>query len=95
MNTLHKILAEDCSILPDSPFPSVTNEKGCPGAVWTNGDPNGDICRNIGTAADRFPWYRYCCKWQDTKCLPKDPGEYEVKVCQQTKKLQISLQCLP
>ena len=45
-----------------------TISKGCPGAVWTNGNPSETYCKGDGA---RFPWWKECCKWTAGKCSPK------------------------
>ena len=42
--------------------------KGCPGAVWTNGNPSETYCKGDN---ERFPWWKECCKWTAGKCSPK------------------------
>ena len=42
--------------------------KGCPGAVWRNGDPSQTYCNGDG---ERFPWWKECCQWTGERCAPK------------------------
>ena len=55
----------DCSNLPESmngdSFP-----KGCPGALWFNGDPSETYCTND----ENYPWWQKCCRWTGTECVP-------------------------
>jgi len=65
----------DCSILPDSVNHGF--EPGCPGAVFSNGNPSEDYCRNIGKANDRYKWHQNCCKWEKQQCVPINEGKLE------------------
>ena len=48
--------------------------KGCPSAVWSNGDPSSSYCNG---ANNRFPWWKTCCTWKwnndlgQSSCQPK------------------------
>ena len=64
------ILGYDCNVLPGS-MNGGKFEKGCSGAVWSNGEYSYSYCTN---SAGRYPWWEACCKWQDEKCVPKDNG---------------------
>ena len=66
------ILGYDCNILPASRNGG-DFDKGCPGAVFVNGNPSHAYCTN--TASDgHFPWWEGCCEWKEGKCVPKESG---------------------
>ena len=64
----------DCSILPKSMSSKNGNfPDGCTGAVWSDGTPSKKYCSND----NRFPWWKNCCYWNGSKCLPKEiPDDY-------------------
>ena len=46
--------------------------KGCPGAVWTDGNPAEVYCEGqIETDGAKYPWWKKCCSWDGSKCQPK------------------------
>lgn len=47
--------------MSDDSFP-----KGCPGALWPNGDASETYCTND----KNYPWWQKCCKWTGKKCVP-------------------------
>ena len=60
-----------CSILPNSmnggKFP-----KGCPGAVWKNGNPSSTYCAGKDMSGNlAYPWWNDCCQWNGKECVPK------------------------
>ena len=68
----------DCTDLPESMNSAATNERGCPGAVWGDGNPSFDYCTNTGWNQGNYPWWENCCKWDvkylalDGQCVPKE-----------------------
>jgi len=63
----------DCSILPRSmnggSFPN-----GCPGAVYTNGDPSWKYCAgkdNAGKDKPEYEWWAECCTFDAEGCTSK------------------------
>ena len=61
-----RIAAIDCSSLPTF-VNGIQREKGCHGAVWSDGSPSKQYCVND----DKFPWWKKCCQWHAGKCIPK------------------------
>ena len=55
----------DCSVLPIS-MNGNKFEKGCPGAVWSNGVPARAYCENKN---GQFSWWQACCAWIDGRCI--------------------------
>ena len=46
--------------------------KGCPGAVYSNGDPSKQYCEGDWSGSGRFPWWEPCCEWkQSVGCRAK------------------------
>ena len=62
-----------CSQLPES-VNAGTSKKGCPGAVWSTGEPSETYCTN-SASGNLYPWYKKCCEWNGSKCVPKS-GTY-------------------
>ena len=62
--------ADQCLNLPPSmnggEFPH-----GCPGAVESNGDPSQENCAGGAHIGGAYPWWKDCCKWDGSKCIPK------------------------
>jgi len=52
----------DCNVKPNS-MNGLHFPKGCPGAVWSGGEPSMDYCTNTGYADGKYPWYAKCCWW--------------------------------
>ena len=46
---------------------------GCPGAVNHVGVPAEPYCAgtNYGGGALIYPWWKDCCAWSGTECVPK------------------------
>ena len=60
-----------CSKLPES-MNGVAYPIGCPGAVWSNGNSSDKYCAGLDSnGAMSYPWWKDCCKWDGTKCVPK------------------------
>jgi len=57
----------DCDALPGS-MNGPKWSKGCAGAVWGNGQPADEYCKNTN---GRYPWWAACCKWENNECIPK------------------------
>ncbi len=57
-----------CLVLPGS-MNGGKHPRGCPGAVWSNGNPAWSYCLNRD---GRFPWWKDCCQWKDGSCKPKN-----------------------
>ena len=45
--------------------------KGCPGAVWANGQPSKFYCTDT---QGLYPWWAACCEWKNDKCYAKPLG---------------------
>ena len=57
----------DCSSLPPS-MSLNRHERGCSGAVYTDGVPNENFCNgrhNNGTEGI-YPWWSTCCIWDES-----------------------------
>ena len=75
-NFFFKETGLDCSIFPKSMSSENGNfPDGCTGAVWSDGTPSKKYCSND----NRFPWWKKCCYWNGSKCLPKElPGDNNI-----------------
>ena len=58
----------NCLLNPIS-INSDTGLYGCDGAVFSDKTPSPRYCR--GGKNGEYPFYRHCCKWTGTKCVPK------------------------
>ena len=53
--------SDRCSRLPNS-MTENNFEKGCPGAVLSNGDPSEQYCSGLDEdGSEAFPWWKDCC----------------------------------
>ena len=60
-----------CSKLPES-MNGGAYPIGCPGAVWSDGNSSDKYCAGLDfSGAMSYPWWKDCCKWDGTKCVPK------------------------
>ena len=72
-------------MLPASYHDSQKHKKGCDAAVWSDGNPSKDYCTNTGQYQDisgnraRLQWWKACCNWDGSKCVPK-PGNYQIHI---------------
>ena len=68
--TILHILEFDCNVLPLS-MNGHAAEYGCPGAVWTNGEPSQRYCegKDNDDNEDAYPWWKQCCEWQNGECI--------------------------
>ena len=62
--TLH-IFFPDYDCTHDLPTIYESYGSGCPGAVYSNGNPSRDYCQDKS-------WWKACCKWNGSQCIPKD-----------------------
>ena len=67
---LPPILDYDCKVLPGS-MNGGNWKKGCPGAVWGNGQPSKSYCTDT---QGLYPWWSACCEWKGNKCVAKRLG---------------------
>ena len=74
LTTSSSLHITDCSTLPPS-MNKNRPERGCPGAVYTNGEPSQDYCngRNHYGTEGFYPWWSNCCFWDTSLnvCQPK------------------------
>ena len=63
-----------CDVLPTS-MNGAVHSKGCPGAVWMNGNPSAHYCNGGGIDETqnsfRYPWWQECCTFVNNKCQIK------------------------
>ena len=51
--------------------------KGCPGAVYIDNNPSATYCGGFNSAKTKiaYPWWKKCCKWNGSLCIPKEKGK--------------------
>lgn len=68
----------NCALPPVS-MNGAAKGTGCPGAVWTNGQPAKRYCDGDHKVAgdNQFPWWGHCCEWDTTAntCVYKSKPE--------------------
>ena len=69
---ISSLLEPYCNVLPGSNN-GENFEKGCPGAVFANGNPAKEYC-------DSKPWYKDCCTWEEGKCVAEEIGKKQLFV---------------
>ena len=56
-------------------YEGAVHSKGCPGAVWMNGNPSAHYCNGGGIDETqnsfRYPWWQECCTFVNNKCQIK------------------------
>lgn len=57
----------DCSILPLS-MNGASHPSGCPGAMWSNGQPSRSYCEGLGGV---YALWSTCCQWDAGYCTHK------------------------